>query len=109
MLKMLLTSSAITNQSIHQALLDLLGKPISECKALFIPAGIYPFQNGAYYAYQAICGTSRSPLTQLGWKAVGVLELTALPSIDRDIWAQEIKEADTLLVWGGDPLYLAYW
>jgi dipeptidase E len=36
---------------------------------------------------------------------LGVLELTALPSIERSIWI----ETDALLVGGGDPLYLCYW
>lgn len=40
---------------------------------------------------------------------MGVLELTALPSIDRKVWVTTVEEADALLVWGGDPIYLAYW
>jgi dipeptidase E len=40
---------------------------------------------------------------------MGLLEPTSLPSIERDIWLQAVEEADALLVWGGDPLYLAYW
>jgi dipeptidase E len=38
-----------------------------------------------------------------------VLELTALPSIDRSIWIDAVEETDALLVGGGDPLYLCYW
>ena len=45
----------------------------------------------------------------LGWKSMGLLEITALPSIDEDIWLPSVEETDALLVWGGDPLYLAYW
>ena len=40
---------------------------------------------------------------------MGVLELTALPSIDREVWTATVREADALLVWGGDPVHLAYW
>lgn len=109
MMKLLLTSAGIKNTSIHNALVGLLGKPISECKALFIPTAIYPFNGGAYMAYQAISGNTRSPLVQLGWKSVGVLELTALPGIDKTIWQPQVQEADAILAWGGDPLYLAYW
>jgi dipeptidase E len=48
-------------------------------------------------------------MTELGWKSVGVLELTALPSIGKERWVSWVQEADVLLVNGGDPLYLAYW
>lgn len=106
---LLLTSAGISNASIHDALVDLLGKPIAESNALFIPTAIYPFRGGAGMAYQAICGSAPLPLSQLGWKSLGLLELTALPSIDRKAWVPSVEEADALLVWGGDPLYLSYW
>jgi dipeptidase E len=108
-MKLLLTSNGVANPSIHDALVDLLGKPIAESSALFIPTGIYPFPGGAGNAFQAISGKAKSPLCDLGWKSLGVLELTALPSIDRDVWTATVQETDALLVWGGDPVYLAYW
>ena len=49
------------------------------------------------------------PLTELGWKSVGVLELTALPGIVRERWVSWVREADALLVNGGDALYLCHW
>ena len=48
-------------------------------------------------------------MTELGWKSVGVLELTALPSIDKERWVTWVRETDVLLVNGGDALYLCYW
>lgn len=109
MLKLLLTSSGIRTPSIHQALVDLLGKPISESNALIVPTGIYPFSVGAAMAYKAVCGTAPTPLGELGWKSLGLLELSALPSIDRSAWVPAVEETDALLVWGGDPLFLSYW
>ena len=108
-MKLLLTSSGISNPSIHGVLVDLLGKPIAESSALFIPTAIYPFPGGSGNAFQAICGNAKSPLCDLGWKSLGVLELTALPSIDREVWTAAVQESDALLAWGGDPVYLAYW
>jgi dipeptidase E len=108
-MKLLLTSSGISNKSIHDALVELLGKPIAECDALFIPTAIYPFPGGAGMAYQAISGKAHSPFTQLGWKSLGLLELTALPSIAKEAWVPSVEQADALLVWGGDPVYLSYW
>src|SRR6185503_16132829 len=104
-MKLLLTSSGISNTSIHGALVDLLGKPIAESNALFIPTGIYPFPGGPYMAWRAIS----SPLATLGWKSLGVLELTALPSIEEAAWVPTVRDADALLVWGGDPLFIASW
>ena len=108
-MRLLLTSAGISNKSIHDALVDLLGKPIAESNALFIPTAIYPFPGSARKAWQAICGKAESPLCQLGWQSLGVLELTALPSIDKKDWVPSVEEADALLVWGGDVLYLCYW
>jgi len=108
-MRLLLTSAGISNPSIHNTLVDLLGKPISESRALFVPTGIYPFPGGPGKAFEAITGKAKGPLCDLGWKSLGVLELTALPSIDREVWTATVREADALLVWGGDPVYLAYW
>jgi dipeptidase E len=107
--KFLLCSSGISNASIHGALVDLLGKPIAESSALCIPTGVQPFRGGPSHVYQFISGSTDSPMCGLGWKSLGVLELTALPSIKEDYWVQAVQEADALLVWGGSPLYLCYW
>jgi dipeptidase E len=108
-MKFLLTSSGISNPSINAALVELLGKPIAESNALCIPTGIYPFPNGAEGAYRLIHGVAKSPLCELGWKSLGVLELTALPSINKSDWIPAVETIDALLVGGGEPLYLSYW
>ena len=48
-------------------------------------------------------------MIELGWKSMGVLELTALPSLKKELWVPWVQETDVLLVNGGDPLYLSYW
>jgi dipeptidase E len=108
-MRALLTSSGIKNGSIHDALVDLLGKPIAESNALFIPTAIYPFPGGAGMAYRAIRGEGSSSMCELGWKSVGILELSVLPSIEEAAWVPTVRDADALLVWGGDPLFLANW
>lgn len=61
-------------------------------------------------AWQFISGQEpETPMCELGWNSVGILELTALPSIDKERWVSWVREADVLLVNGGDPLYLGYW
>lgn len=108
-MKLLLTSAGINNPTIHNALVTLLGKPIAECNALCIPTAGYSMPNGMLGAWRFITGTSGQPMCELGWKSLGVLELTALPSIPRDLWVPLVQEADVLLVKGGDALYLSYW
>ena len=109
-MKLLLTSAGIKNPSILDALVDLLGKPIAEASALCIPTAAY----GSSYSTPAgpwrfISGRSDQPMTELGWRSLGVLELTALPSVGSDRWVEWIRETDALLVNGGDALYLCHW
>ena len=110
-MKFLLTSAGITNPSIQSALVDLLGKLISESSALCIPTASYGHpQVSPESAWKFISGREpRTPMCELGWKSLGVLELTALPSIDKERWVSWVRETDVLLVNGGDPLYLCYW
>src|SRR3954454_5281806 len=109
-MKLLLTSAGIKNASIHNALVDLLGKPIADSNALCIPTAQYGHpQVSPEMAWSFISGQSPLPMCELGWKSVGVLELTALPSIDEERWVAWVRETDVLLVNGGDALYLCHW
>jgi dipeptidase E len=108
-MKLLLTSGGIKNPSIQNALVNLLGKPIAESSALCVPTATYCFAGGAGMAWRFISGQSPNPMCELGWKSLGVLELSALPSIDRALWVPLIQETDAILVNGGDALFLCYW
>ena len=110
-MKVLLTSPGVRHPSTHQALVDLLGKPIAEASALCIPtAGYGQPEGGSQSAWRFISGTQPNrPMTGLGWRSLGVLELTCLPSIDEGRWMPLVRESDVLLVNGGDAAYLCYW
>src|SRR5687767_625560 len=110
-MRFLLTSAGITNTSIHQALVELLGKPIAESSALCIPTAMYghPQVGPGAGVWRFISGRSDQPMCELGWKSLAVLELTALPSIDEERWVPLVRETDVLLVAGGDVLYLCHW
>jgi dipeptidase E len=110
-MKLLLTSAGIKNASIRDALIELLGKPIAESSALCIPTASYGHpMAGPPRAWNFIAGQEpRTPMVELGWKSMGVLELTALPSIDEELWVPLVRETDVLLVNGGDALYLCHW
>ncbi len=102
--KLLLTSSGISNDSLQKALVDLLGKPISESSALFVPTAIYAYPEGIKNGWQVLKSQG-----ELGWKALGILELTALPSLPKELWLSQVTEVDAILVGGGNKFYLSYW
>ncbi len=109
-MRSLLTSAGIMNASIHNALVDLLGKPIAEASALCIPTAAYgqPMSTpGGVWRF--ISGHSAQPMCELGWKSLGMLELTALPSIAAERWVPWVQETDVLLVNGGEATYLCHW
>ena len=111
-MRLLLTSAGVKNASIRNALLDLLGKPIEESSALCIPTASTGTRNvgPGERPWQFISGHEPgTPMVGLGWRSVGVLELTALPSIDEEKWVPLVRETDVLLVAGGDALYLYHW
>lgn len=110
-MRLLLTSAGVKNTSIHDALLGLLGRPVADCDALCIPTAMYghPQVGPGAGAWRFIAGRSAEPMTELGWRSVGVLELTALPTINEDLWVPKVRDADVLLVSGGDALYLSHW
>jgi dipeptidase E len=89
----------------------LLGKPIADCDALCIPTALYGHPGaGPRQAWRCISGNEPgTPTVGLGWNSMGVLELTALPSLDEERWVPLVRETDVLLVEGGDAAYLSHW
>jgi dipeptidase E len=109
-MKLLLTSGGVKNSTIRNALIQLLAKPIADSSALCIPTAEYghPWCTPAS-AWRFVAGKSPAPMCDLGWKSVGLLELTALPTVPADRWIPWVKRADVLLVDGGDAMYLHHW
>src|SRR6478609_9682118 len=110
-MKLLLTSGGVTNPSIRSALVQLLGKPISECHALCVPTAQWGHPMCGPTSVQGFVAARPGwqDMTGLGWASLGVLELTALPSIGAERWVPWVRDADVLLVDGGDATYLAHW
>ena len=109
--RLLLTSAGVRNESIRAALLDMLGRPIQDCTALCIPTAMYghPHAGPGQDVWEFVAGRSQQPMVELGWKSVGLIELTALPTIDEERWIPLLRSTDVLLVSGGDALYLCHW
>ena len=110
-MKLLLTSAGVKNARIHDSLLGLLGKPLAECDALCIPTAGYGHPHSSpRNAWRFVAGRDpQCPMVGLGWKSVGLLELTALPHIAWDRWVSWVRSADVLLANGGDAVFLAHW
>ncbi|HEX2845459.1 MAG TPA: Type 1 glutamine amidotransferase-like domain-containing protein [Chitinophagaceae bacterium] len=108
-MKLLLTSAGISNISIRKALVDILGKSAEESKVLFVPTVIYGINGGTEIIRKVICGTIGDPFCEAGWKSFGLLELTALPTMKKELWVPMLQETDALLVGGGDCQYLTFW
>lgn len=109
MMDYLLTSGGIQNPSIHKALREMLGKPIEECRAIAITTASYALGIGTDLAVNFIQGKDEAPMVDLGWKSVGLLELSAVSVIDPAIWQLAVEQADVILVNGGDPLFKHHW
>ncbi|MDP9818776.1 dipeptidase E [Spirilliplanes yamanashiensis] len=111
--KLLLTSGGVTNPSIRAALVRLLGKPIEECRALCVPTAQWGHPMCGPASVRGFVAAEPEDnwryLSGLGWASLGVLELTALPTIGAQRWVPWVREADVLLVDGGDATYLCHW
>lgn len=94
-MKLLLTSAGISNKSIHHALTELLGKPVGEASALFVPTAIYGIRNGGEIVRGVINGTLGDPFVELGWKSIGLLD----PLLDK---FNDIREVDAIID-GNEP------
>lgn len=107
-MRLLLTSGGVTNSSIREALVELLGKPIEASSALYIPTAQYGHPMCTPdVTLRSLAGPQS--MTALGWESVGLLELTALPSMEGERWIPWVESVDALLVDGGDATYLAHW
>ena len=102
-MKLLLTSAGVSNESIRNALIDLLGKPIGQAKAVCIPTAIYALPSGVSDSWLMIRELN------LGWAEYGVIELTTLPTIPKNCWLPALEAADVVIVGGGNGGYLYYW
>ena len=110
-MKLLLTSGGVTNPSIRTALVELLGKPVEESHALVVPTAQWGHPMCGTRSVQGLiaAGAGREPFTGQGWASLGVLELTALPTVGADAWVPWFQDADVLLVAGGEATYLCHW
>jgi dipeptidase E len=102
--RLLLTSAGVTNCSIREALVGLLGKPVAESKAVCVPTAVHALPGGGAYAWQLL-----RELGGMGWREFRVLELTSLPTLEEEHWLPAVEAVDAVIVGGGNGGYLSYW
>src|SRR4051794_13532539 len=107
-MKLLLTSGGVTNPTIQSALVGMLGKPIADCHALCVPTAQWGHPMCGPKSVRGLAAPEPrfKHLPGLSWASRGGLELTAPPTIGAERSVPWAREADVLLVDGGDATYL---
>lgn len=103
-MKCLLTSVGLSTDPIRDALVSLTGKSIGACRAVLVRTAIYASPDGA--ADGALTVTE---VAGYGWADLGLVELTALPSLPSEYWLPAVEAADVLIISGGNGGYLSHW
>lgn len=103
-MKLLLTSQSLTNDSLKQALREMLGKPSNQATITYIPTAgnIDPGDRGWLV-------DNLADAKSLGWKKFNILDLAVVASWPKDLWWPRLEEADVIMVGGGNSGYLSYW
>jgi len=96
-MKLLLTSSGLSNKEISEEFLKLVNKPVSEIKIILIPTAAVK-EPKEYIEYE------KNKITSIGIKKnnLKILEL------DHKIIYKEISDFDVLYVCGGNTFYLLH-
>ena len=99
-MKLLLTSGGVTNDSIAQALEDLVGKQPKDIKIAFIPTAANLDRSSKEWLIR-----DEYRLIERGYE-VDIIELTAVKT---PALKQALEAADVIFLGGGNTFYLSYW
>ena len=89
------------NASIAKALLELTGKPFSECSMAFVPTASNVSRGDKDWVIKDL-----RIAQELGFKSVDIVDISALP---KDLWFPGFDVADVLLFEGGNEFHLMDW
>ncbi len=104
-MKLLFTSSGLTNNAIRQSLRDMLGRPTKDLTLAVIPTASNPDTGDKSWVLDE---TLLQPY-KMGWKHFYIVDLAAVNSLDKSVWWPQLQQADVILVGGGSVFYLSYW
>jgi len=98
-MKLLLTSTGITNESIKKSLRTLIGKDFSHSKIVLIPtASVAESSEHSWFVKEI------NQLFSIGWKEFHIVPLNGLP---KSVIVARLKTADVLYASGGSVYHLA--
>lgn len=99
-MKLLLTSLGLTNDSISNALADLIGKQPSDSRIAFIPTGANIALGDKSWLIDNL-----HKLKELGYK----IEIVEISALQPDVIKTVLESSDAIFVGGGNCFYLSYW
>lgn len=100
-MKLLLTSSGLTNKSIVNALFELTGKKPEETTVAFIPT--------ASNVETGDKGWLITDLINLKKQNFKSIEITDISAVEEKIWKPSLENADVLFFEGGNTYHLMRW
>ena len=99
-MKFLLTSAGISNPSIEKALFELLEKPVSETRVVFIPTAANLVADDKSWLVQ-----NYNDFLKLSLQSFDIVDISAVP---KENWIKRFEAADVLCFGGGDEQYLTH-
>lgn len=99
--KLLLTSSGLSDQPTCDALVALSGRPLADQRVAVVPtaANVVPGDKGWLVA-------DYLQVQRAGFAALDIVDVSAL---EPAVWRSRLEEADVLVVTGGDTTHLLRW
>lgn len=101
-MKLLLTSTGITNKTIENKFIEMVGKRPEDMTLAFIPTA---------------ANVARPPdkhwiinnFVSLAQMKIGKIDIVDISAIPEEIWLPRLKQADVIMAGGGNPYHLIYW
>jgi dipeptidase E len=99
-MKLLLTSSGLTNKTICKALSDLIGTSKSKINVVYIPTAANVEDVSKEWLINDL-----SNIKEQGY----IVDIVDISAIDKNIWLPRLKKADVIFFGGGNTFYLMSW
>lgn len=100
-MKLLLTSSGVTNDIISKALFEMINKKPEETTLAFIPTASNVEMGDKDWLIENLLS-----LKELNFKEISIVDISA---VGCDIWGPQLKGADVLFFEGGNTFHLMEW